>query len=245
MARSKIEWTESTWNPVTGCTKVSDGCANCYANTMAKRLQSMGNKKYQNGFRLTLHEDCLEDPLTWRKPSLIFVNSMSDLFHEDIPLEYVKRVFSTMNEAHWHTFQVLTKRAERLLELSPELTWSKNIWQGVTVENEMYKSRIEYLRNVPASIRFVSFEPLLGDVGPLNLQGIDWAIVGGESGFRCRPMELEWVLEVKRQCEEQGTMFYFKQWGGVHKKRNGRELLGRTWDEMPPLMWHPGWTGLR
>lgn len=235
MAKSKIEWTESTWNPVTGCTKLSDGCANCYACKMANRLQKMGNFKYRNGFQLTLHESCLTEPLAWKKPSLIFVNSMSDIFHEDVPVNYVKAVFSVMNQAHWHTFQVLTKRAERLVELSPELIWSDNIWQGVTVESEKYKGRIDYLRNVPATVKFISFEPLLGDVGPVNLRDIDWAIVGGESGFNCRPMEVDWVLNIKLQCEQQNTMFYFKQWGGVHKKRNGRELLGRTWDDMPPL----------
>lgn len=236
MAKSKIEWTESTWNPVTGCTKLSDGCANCYAHTMANRLFRMGNKKYRNAFQLTLHESCLPNPLSWRKPSLIFVNSMSDLFHMDIPLDYVQRVFSVMNQAHWHTFQVLTKRAERLLDLAPELTWSSNIWQGVTVESEKYKERIDYLRKVPASVKFISFEPLLGDIGLVDLTNIDWAIVGGESGFNCRPMEADWVLNIKHQCEEQNTMFYFKQWGGVYKKKNGRELLGRTWDDMPPFV---------
>ena len=235
MARTKIEWTESTWNPVTGCTKVSDGCANCYAYTMANRLQKMGNYKYRNGFRLTLHEECLSEPLSWKKPSLIFVNSMSDLFHEEIPAEFVKAVFSVMNKANWHTFQVLTKRAERLSELASELVWTDNIWQGVTVENEKNKFRIDYLRRIPASVKFISFEPLIGDVGQVNLEGIDWAIVGGESGFNCRPMEVDWVLNIKRQCEEQHVLFYFKQWGGVRRQKNGRLLLGRTWDEMPTL----------
>lgn len=235
MTKSKIEWTENTWNPVTGCTKFSDGCANCYACTMANRLQKMGSYKYRNGFQLTLHESCLLDPLIWKKPSIIFVNSMSDLFHEDIPSDYVKRVFSVMNQAHWHTFQVLTKRAERLLKFSPELTWGENIWQGVTVENAKYKDRIDFLRDVPVSIKFISFEPLLGDIGRINLKDIDWAIVGGESGFNCRPMKVDWVLNVMHQCEQQNTKFYFKQWGGVNKKKNGRELLGRTWDDMPQL----------
>lgn len=235
MARTKIEWTESTWNPVTGCTKVSDGCANCYAYIMANRLQKMGNYKYRNGFCLTLHEDCLSEPLSWKKPSLIFVNSMSDLFHEEIPAEFVKAVFSVMNKANWHTFQVLTKRAERLSELASELVWTDNIWQGVTVENEKNKFRIDYLRRIPASVKFISFEPLIGDVGQVNLEGIDWAIVGGESGFNCRPMEVDWVLNIKRQCEEQNVLFYFKQWGGVRRQKNGRLLLGRTWDEMPTL----------
>lgn len=235
MARTKIEWTESTWNPVTGCTKVSDGCANCYAYIMANRLQKMGNYKYRNGFRLTLHEECLSEPLSWKKPSLIFVNSMSDLFHEEIPAEFVKAVFSVMNKANWHTFQVLTKRAERLSELASELVWTDNIWQGVTVENEKNKFRIDYLRRIPAAVKFISFEPLIGDVGQVNLEGIDWAIVGGESGFNCRPMEVDWVLNIKRQCEEQHVLFYFKQWGGVRRQKNGRLLLGRTWDEMPAL----------
>jgi protein gp37 len=235
MARTKIEWTESTWNPVTGCTKVSDGCANCYAYIMANRLQKMGNYKYRNGFRLTLHEECLSEPLSWKKPSLIFVNSMSDLFHEEIPVEFVKAVFSVMNKANWHTFQVLTKRAERLSELASELVWTDNIWQGVTVENEKNKFRIDYLRRIPAAVKFISFEPLIGDVGQVNLEGIDWAIVGGESGFNCRPMEVDWVLNIKRQCEEQNVLFYFKQWGGVRRQKNGRLLLGRTWDEMPAL----------
>ena len=233
--KSKIEWTGNTWNPVTGCTKVSDGCANCYASTMANRLQKMGNKKYAYGFQLTLQESCLDDPLNWRKPSLIFVNSMSDLFHEDVPTDYIKRVFAVMNQATRHTFQILTKRAERLSALSSELTWSSNIWQGVTVENEKYKYRIDYLRTVPTAVRFISFEPLIGNVGDVDLTGINWAIVGGESGFKSRGMDPVWVLNLKEQCEQQNTLFYFKQWGGTNKKKNGRELLGRTWDSMPEL----------
>lgn len=233
--KSKIEWTENTWNPVTGCTKISDGCLNCYACRMAFRLQKMGNAKYANGFNLTLQKDCLKDPLKWKKPSLIFVNSMSDLFHEDIPADYIKQVFSVMNQANWHTFQILTKRAERLSVLSEELNWSDNIWQGVTVESERYKDRIDHLRKVPASIRFISFEPLIGDVGELDLSGVNWAIVGGESGFNCRRIEQDWVLNIKDQCELQNVCFYFKQWGGINKKKYGRELLGKTWDDMPEL----------
>lgn len=233
--KSKIEWTENTWNPVTGCTKISDGCLNCYACRMAHRLQRMGHAKYANGFNLALQKDCLEDPLKWKKPSLIFVNSMSDLFHEDVPIDYIKQIFSVMNQAKWHTFQILTKRAERLSELSEQFNWSDNIWQGVTVESEKYKGRIDYLRKVPASVKFISFEPLIGDIGDINLSGINWAIVGGESGINCRKIEQDWVLNIKAQCEQQNVCFYFKQWGGVNKKKNGRELLGKTWDDMPEI----------
>lgn len=230
---SKIEWTENTWNPVTGCTKVSDGCINCYASRMAARLQRMGNTKYQHGFKLTLHEACLEEPLRLKKPSVIFVNSMSDLFHEDIPVEFIHRVFEVMNKANWHTFQILTKRSERLRELAPRLEWGRNIWQGVTVEGGHYRHRIGDLQAVPAAIRFISFEPLLEDVGLLDLTGIDWAIVGGESGPGAREMDLAWVLNIKAQCEASNSMFYFKQWGGANKKKSGRTLLDRTWDDMP------------
>lgn len=231
--KTKIEWTESTWNPVTGCTKISDGCVNCYACKMANRLRLMGNEKYTNGFELTMHEGCLEDPLKWKKPSLIFVNSMSDLFHEDIPFSFIESVFDVMNRASWHTFQVLTKRADRLAELAGRLNWTENIWQGVTVENERYLDRIEALRTVPAKIRFISFEPLLGEIQNVNLQGIDWAIIGGESGPKARAMRPEWIYPLKRECERQQVLFYFKQWGGTNKKKSGRVLLGQTWDEMP------------
>lgn len=230
---SKIEWTGSTWNPVTGCTKVSEGCVNCYASRMASRLQKMGNVKYAKGFQLTLHESCLDEPLRLKKPSVIFVNSMSDLFHEDIPVEFIHRVFEVMNKANWHTFQILTKRSERLLELAPRLEWGRNIWQGVTVEGGHYRHRIGDLQAVPAAIRFISFEPLLEDVGLLDLSGIDWAIVGGESGPGAREMDLAWVLNIKAQCEASNSMFYFKQWGGASKKKSGRTLLDRTWDDMP------------
>jgi len=233
--KSKIEWTENTWNPVTGCTKISDGCQNCYAYRMAKRLQRMGNKKYVNGFKVTLHKNCLTEPLNWNKPSLIFVNSMSDLFHEEVPIGFIKQVFDIMNQATWHTFQILTKRAERLVSISEQLNWSPNIWQGVTVESEKYKSRIELLKRVPARIRFISFEPLIGDIGSINLSNIDWVIVGGESGFNCRKIEEDWILNIKNQCEQQKVYFYFKQWGGTNKKKNGRRLLGKTWDDMPEI----------
>ena len=225
--KSKIEWTENTWNPVTGCTKISDGCQNCYAYRMAKRLQGMGNRKYVNGFKVTLHKNCLTEPLNWNKPSLIFVNSMSDLFHEEVPIGFIKQVFDIMNQATWHTFQILTKRAERLVSISEQLNWSPNIWQGVTVESEKYKSRIELLKRVPARIKFVSFEPLIGDVGSVNLSSIDWVIVGGESGFNCRKIEEDWILNIKNQCEQQKVYFYFKQWGGTNKKKNGRKLWGK------------------
>lgn len=234
--KSKIEWTENTWNPVTGCTKISDGCKNCYAYKMAHRLQKMGNAKYANGFNVTTHSDCLEDPINWRKPALIFVNSMSDLFHEAIHIDFIKQIFSIMNRAHWHTFQILTKRAERLAEIADQLTWSPNIWQGVTVESARYKQRIDYLRKVPAKIRFISFEPLIGDVGKVDLSSIHWVIVGGESGFNCRNIEQDWVLNIKEQCKHYNTLFYFKQWGGINKKKKGRELLGKTWDDMPSLV---------
>lgn len=233
--KSKIEWTENTWNPVTGCTKISDGCQNCYAYKMALRLQKMGNQKYRNGFNVTLHESCLYEPQTWKKPSMIFVNSMSDLFHETVPLEYIQQIFYIMNETPQHVFQILTKRAGRLYDVAPYLNWTKNIWQGVTVESHKYMDRIDLLRSIPAHTKFISFEPLIADAGLLNLVGIDWAIVGGESGPKCRPIQQEWVLNIKQQCEAQGTLFYFKQWGGINKKKNGRELLGKTWDAMPAI----------
>lgn len=232
---SKIEWTESTWNPVTGCTKISEGCRNCYAFTLANRLRLMGNAKYLKGFEIALHEYCLEDPLKWKKPSLVFVNSMSDLFHEDIPLEFILKVFDVMNRSPRHTFQVLTKRAERLAEVARFLNWTDNIWQGVTVESGQYKNRIDYLRTVPSKVRFISFEPLVGEVINVDLSGIDWAIIGGESGFRAREMKQEWVLKLKDECERQRVLFYFKQWGGINKKKSGRTLLGKTWDDMPQL----------
>lgn len=233
--KSKIEWTENTWNPVTGCTKISPGCKNCYAFTLANRLKLMGNAKYSNGFNITIHDYCLEDPLKWKKPSFVFVNSMSDLFHEDIPLDFIIKVFDIMNRAEKHTFQVLTKRAERLVEVAKHLNWTPNIWQGVTVESNEYKYRINCLGTVPAKLRFISFEPLIGEVKDVDLKGIDWAIIGGESGFKAREMKQEWVLTLKEECENQSVLFYFKQWGGVNKKKSGRVLLGKTWDAMPNL----------
>ena len=233
---SKIEWTGSTWNPITGCTKCSLGCLNCYAERMAKRLQKIGVPKYKNGFEITLHPEVLELPLKWKKSMTIFVTSMSDLFHEKVPFEFIKKVFEVMNKAHWHTFQVLTKRAERLAELSSQLKWSQNIWAGVTVEHEQYIHRIELLKKVPARIRFISMEPLLSDMPELDFSGIHWVIVGGESGPKARPMKPEWVRHIRDICEKQNVPFFFKQWGGVNKKKNGRILDGKTWDEMPALI---------
>ncbi|MGI8670904.1 MAG: DUF5131 family protein [Aridibacter sp.] len=233
--QSPIEWTESTWNPVTGCTKISDGCKNCYAERLAKRLKAMGQKNYRNGFKLTTQPQALELPLDWKKPKTIFVNSMSDLFHKDVPLDYIQKVFKTMAKADWHQFQVLTKRSERLREVSKELDWKSHIWMGVSVENEKVVHRIDDLRETDAHIKFLSVEPLLSSLPNLNLRGIDWVIVGGESGPKARPMKEEWVLEIKDQCEAFGVPFFFKQWGGVWKKKTGRTLQGRTWDEMPKV----------
>lgn len=233
MSKSKIEWTESTWNPVTGCSKISSGCKNCYAERMAKRLKAMGQPNYRHGFELTCHEHVLELPLKWKKPQTVFVNSMSDLFHRKVPKTFIKKVFDVMNRASIHTFQVLTKRADRLAELSDELTWSKNIWMGVSVENEKYVKRIDALRYTEANVKFISFEPLIGSVGRVNLKNIDWAIVGGESGPGARYMDPEWVTDLRDQCVNQKVPFFFKQWGGVNKKKNGRELDGKYWDQMP------------
>lgn len=231
--KSKIEWTENTWNPVTGCDKISAGCLNCYAERMANRLQKMGNEKYAEGFQLRLHPGCLGDPYKIKKPSRIFVNSMSDLFHKDVPLEYIKQVFEVMNNTPIHTYQVLTKRADILAMYASELVWTPNIWMGVTIENKDSVFRMDCLRRVPANIRFISFEPLLENPGELNFEGIDWAIVGGESGWHARPIEEVWIEDIQKQCEQQGTMFYFKQWGGTNKKKSGRLLQGQTWDAMP------------
>jgi len=232
-AKSSIEWTESTWNPLTGCTKVSPGCKHCYAERMAKRLKAMGQPNYANGFRLTLHEDVLELPLRWKKPQMIFVNSMSDLFHKAVPIEFIQRTFDVMRRAHWHQFQVLTKRSERLLELDPLLQWPENVWMGVSVENADYFWRIDDLRITHARIKFLSLEPLLGPLPNLGLRGIDWAIVGGESGPGARPMDPAWVVDIRRQCQRARVPFFFKQWGGVHKSKAGRQLDGRTWDQLP------------
>ena len=233
--KSTIEWTESTWNPVTGCKKISPGCKNCYAERLSKRLKAMGQANYRNGFTLTLQPQMLELPLKWKKPQTIFVNSMSDLFHTEVPLDYIRQVFDVMNRAHWHRFQVLTKRAERLEEISSDLNWSSNIWMGVSVENQKYVHRIDHLRRTGAKIKFLSLEPLIGPLKGLNLKGIDWAIVGGESGYGFRPVKEEWVLEIRKQCEDFDVPFFFKQWGGFNKKKTGRLLEGRTYDEMPQL----------
>jgi protein gp37 len=230
---SSIEWTEATWNPVTGCTKISPGCKHCYAERMAKRLQAMGQKNYANGFRVTLQPHMLELPLRWKAAKTIFVNSMSDLFHKDVAVEYVHRVFDVMRRANWHTFQVLTKRADRLLALDPAIDWPSNVWMGVSVENEEYTDRIDFLRETHANVKFLSVEPLLGPIPKLKLRGIDWVIVGGESGPGARWMDPAWATDIRDQCVEAKVAFFFKQWGGTNKKAAGRELQGRKWDEMP------------
>jgi protein gp37 len=232
-AKSTIEWTEATWNPVTGCTKISPGCDHCYAERLALRLQAMGQPNYSNGFELTVQERMLELPLKWKTPQIIFVNSMSDLFHKDVPTEYIHRVFDVMKRARQHRFQVLTKRSQRLQRLSPDLSWAPNIWMGVSVENSDYKFRIDHLRETAAHVKFLSLEPLLGPLVALNLKDIDWAIVGGESGPGARVMRQEWVLDIRNQCQVAGVPFFFKQWGGTNKKKAGRVLENRTWDEMP------------
>ena len=233
MSKSSIEWTESTWNPLTGCTKISPGCKHCYAERMAIRLQAMGQRNYRNGFRLTLHENVLEAPLKWRKPQLIFVNSMSDLFHKEVPLDFIQKIFEVMRQAYWHQFQILTKRSDRLADCSPWICWPPNVWMGVSVENQDYTFRIEHLRLSGAKVKFLSLEPLLGPLPNLDLRGIDWVIVGGESGPRSRPMKKSWVLDIRNQCDRDGVPFFFKQWGGWNKKAAGRNLDGRTYDEMP------------
>jgi protein gp37 len=236
MSSSKIEWTESTWNPTTGCSKISSGCANCYAERMAMRLKAMGTPKYANGFDVTLHEDCLTEPYSWKKPKVIFVNSMSDLFHEDIPFSFIEKVFKVMNENLQHIFQVLTKRAELLLEFSPKLNWTSNIWMGVTVEDFKATGRIDYLRQTSATIKFLSCEPLISDLGNLDLQKINWVIVGGESGPKSRPIKEDWVIDIFNQCKSADIPFFFKQWGGVNKKKTGKELQGEIYHEMPEII---------
>lgn len=233
MRTSKIEWTESTWNPVTGCTKISPGCTNCYAERMAKRLHAMGQPNYRNGFEVTCHDHVLEQPLRWKTPRTIFVNSMSDLFHRSVDSSFIRSVFDVMNRAHWHRFQVLTKRGKRLMELISKVDFTDNIWMGVSVENRNSRSRIASLQNVPAAVRFLSAEPLLESLGELDLNGIHWVIVGGESGPGARPMNEEWVWEIKEQCDAAHVPFFFKQWGGVNKKKAGRHLDGRIWDALP------------
>lgn len=233
--RSSIEWTESTWNPLTGCTKISPGCKHCYAERMARRLQAMGQPNYVNGFQLTLHEHALEAPLGWKKPQMIFVNSMSDLFHRDVPSEFIQKVLDVMRRASWHTFQILTKRSERLLDLNPAIDWPANVWMGVSVETQAYTYRIDHLRQTGARVKFLSLEPLLGPLSQLDLHGINWVIVGGESGPGARPLKEERVLQVRDQCQTAHVPFFFKQWGGVRKKRSGRLLDGRTWDALPAM----------
>lgn len=244
MADSSIEWTDATWNPVAGCTVISPGCTNCYAMRMAARLEAMGTAKYAGltrrsggravwSGRVRLDHDSLDAPLRWKKPRMVFVNSMSDLFHDGIPTSFVKKVWSVMEAAHWHTFQILTKRPERMAEFTKLVPALPNVWLGTSVENGDYISRLDHLRKVNAAIRFVSFEPLLSSVVEADLAGIAWAIVGGESGPKARPMNRQWVEEIRRACRESGTAFFFKQWGGKNKALTGRELDGRTWDEFP------------
>jgi protein gp37 len=233
--KSTIEWTDATWNPVTGCSKVSPGCKNCYAERLAARLHAMGNPRYQNGFEVTLHEDQLTLPLRWKQPRKIFVNSMSDLFHEEVSDDFIFKAFKIMERADWHIFQVLTKRADRLEELASKLPWPDNVWQGVSVENVEYTNRIDSLLKVPAVVRFISVEPLLGPIPNLPLRGISWVIVGGESGPNHRPIEKGWVRGIRDQCRRAKVPFFFKQWGGTTPKAGGRNLDGRTWNEMPGI----------
>ncbi len=237
MNKTKIEWTETTWNPITGCTKFSAGCLNCYAERMARRLQAMGTEAYQFGFTPMFHDHLLEKPFAWKRSRMIFVNSMSDTFHEDISDKQILKLFSVMNKARWHTFQVLTKRSERLLKLSTKINWTPNIWQGVTVEHAATRARIEDLRLVGAKTKFLSIEPLIGPFSGLNLTGIDWVIVGGESGPGARLMKKEWVTSIRDGCVKTKTPFFFKQWGGVRKKENGRTLENRVWDEVPAIQY--------
>jgi protein gp37 len=231
---SSIEWTDATWNPVTGCTKISPGCKFCYAERMAKRLEAMGQPRYRHGFRLTLQPDVLEVPLHWKKPRMIFINSMSDLFHSDVPLDYIRQCFDVMQQARQHVFQVLTKRPERVAEVADSLPWPENVWMGTSVENAEYVWRVRELAKVPAYVRFLSIEPLLGPIRRLPLKGIHWVIVGGESGPGAREMKHEWVTTIRDQCVHRGVPFFFKQWGGVQKSRTGRELDGTTWSQTPP-----------
>lgn len=234
--RSAIEWTEASWNPATGCSKVSPGCAHCYAETFAERWRGVPGHPYEQGFDLKLWPQRLDIPLRWRRPRLIFVNSMSDLFHEDIPDDFIREVFGVMGQAHWHTFQVLTKRHERLAELAPALTWHPNVWMGVTIENRRFVHRADRLREVPAAVRFISAEPLLGPLEGLDLDGVDWLIAGGESGPKHRPIREEWVLELRDRCADEDIAFFFKQWGGRRAKSGGRLLAGKIWDEMPTAL---------
>jgi protein gp37 len=233
MAKSSIEWTEMTWNPTTGCDKVSAGCKFCYAEVMSKRLKAMGQEKYKNGFDITIHEDTLSTPFSWKTPQVVFVNSMSDLFHKEVPLDFIVKVFEVMNQCPQHTFQILTKRADILATYSPLLNWTENIWMGVSVEDGNVTARIDHLRNTGAHIKFLSLEPLIGPLPNLNLSKIDWVIVGGESGRKPRPMQPDWAIDIREQCKSASVPFFFKQWGGTNKKKNGRLLNGQTYDEMP------------
>lgn len=233
MAKTTIEWTESSWNPITGCTKVSPGCKYCYAEKMSLRLQAMGHPNYSDGFKVRLHYDILDKPLNWKKPQMIFVNSMSDLFHEEVPREFILKVFETMRLANWHKFQVLTKRSQVLLELDDEIDWPDNVWMGVSVENKDYSFRIDHLRKTKAKVKFISFEPLIGPVDNFKSDNIDWVIVGGESGPNSRPMDEEWVIRIRDLCRFANIPFFFKQWGGRNKKSRGRILEGRIWDDFP------------
>lgn len=235
MAQSSIEWTEMTWNPTTGCDKISKGCKFCYAEIMSRRLQAMGVEKYKNNFEIAIHEDELATPYSWKKPRIVFVNSMSDLFHKDVPIEFIQKVFRVMKDNPQHVFQVLTKRADVLQYYDSEgwLEWTHNIWMGVSVENSKVANRIGLLQKTGARVKFLSCEPLIGAIPNMNLKGIDWVIVGGESGRKPRPMKEEWVMDIKNQCSDAGVAFFFKQWGGTNKKKTGRLLEGKVWDEMP------------
>jgi protein gp37 len=237
MAQSSIEWTEMTWNPTTGCDKLSAGCKFCYAEVMSKRLKAMGVPKYANEFEITIHEDELNTPYTWKKPKIVFVNSMSDLFHKDVPIDFIQKVFKVMKDNPQHVFQILTKRADILRYYDNEgwLDWSHNIWMGVSVENNKVSNRIELLKETKARVKFLSCEPLIGALPDMNLNGIDWVIVGGESGRKPRPMKEEWVKDIKHQCQNSNVAFFFKQWGGTNKKKNGRIFEGKTWNEMPSV----------
>jgi len=235
MAQSSIEWTEMTWNPTTGCDKVSQGCKFCYAEIMSKRLKAMRVEKYKDNFAVRIHPKELKTPFTWKKPKIVFVNSMSDLFHEEVPLSFIRKVFKVMKDNPQHVFQVLTKRADRLLELDKELKWTHNIWMGVSVEDNKVIERIDLLSQSGARTKFLSLEPLLGPLPNLNLKNIDWVIVGGESGHNPRPMNADWVINIQEQCQEKDVAFFFKQWGGKNKKKNGRMLNGKTYDEMPEI----------
>lgn len=235
MAESSIEWTEMTWNPTTGCNKISAGCKYCYAEIMTRRLQAMGVEKYKDGFAIRTHEETLNIPYTWKNSKVVFVNSMSDLFHPEVPIVFIQKVFEVMNNTPQHTYQVLTKRAQRLYEIHNQLNWTENIWMGVSVENMKVVNRIDYLRQTNAAVKFLSCEPLIGPLTNMNLTNINWVIVGGESGRKPRPMKLDWVLDIQKQCKLNNVKFFFKQWGGTNKKKSGRLLNGKTYDEMPRI----------